>query len=1368
MNNLRLFINDTYYSINLEDNSAKIFACNKNADIFIKELTTTFGIKLFKNYFLLNDEKMVYDKMIETLEFKLFIAKLKDVISIDAFENYLLFGKHDTCDIKVTSRKQICAIIDFKKRVLYAYEDIYVNYVKKQGEIKLFYNDTINIMDVEFKVLNHKIQVQQKIRIAKYLNYTKLNPIDKMYQPTIRKHLEKIDLPIKIDSIMLNTTVKRSFGQIVMGPVIMIIVSIIIAVILKRGIFVMMSIATTMVSLIKALIDFKIETKQRQIADKLEIDQYVTKLNTSLNLLRQNIVKTRQYYEYYFPGNKQLIDLVKDKAGRIYERKIDDPDFLCLAIADKKLLPNEIVTIEDSVEYNLDILKQEYDVTKPILVNLQTTSIGLIDDKYQSILVMRSLILQCITLHAPMVVKIGLIIDKEDLKHFDFLNTSFHHKYNKLERLLIFDEYSLQKKAPIFKNQVDNLNKQFLIVFITNNLILKNHFLYQYLQNNSNVRIIQYAKTLSLIYESVETVYRINQESSKLIVKDLVKVDEIVNIRTCDFDLGRTVRRLNELTPLNQQVDSDVKFSQIQPLLNSQDMTSQWRKNQGLIARLGLSNQELVELDLHESGDGPHGLIAGTTGSGKSELLITLILSLIISYPPDYVSFILIDFKGGGMAQVFKDIAHIQGLVTNLDDDEIAKSLISIHQHLRCRQQIFNKYGVKNQDEYLDKRQDNWPILTHLIIIVDEFAELKALNNEFINSLISIARIGRSLGIHLILSTQKPGGIINDQILSNLKFKIVLKTASTTDSIEILKTNEAYYIEDVGKAILSVGSKPFNQTFQTAYTSSKLDTNQDKILLINQYQEIINQHTNEITELTYSLEQVKNCEVKAVKPIIQPPLKTRLRYLHHNSNTFTIILGIIDIAHQSVQKPYQISIFKLNNLIILGSNQVGKTNYLKYLIIQLTKNISAKYLEIDLLSFKDDILSNYSNLKHCANYINILQEEKLRRLLLKYLRIITIRKTQFSNLNKVDYLDFIKYQKLKIYYLFIDDYFELDELNQEYLEEIIRTGSRYGVLVICTTMVLKQRFINLFTTKHSFKLEDKNAYQSIFTLKPDFTPKVKGRILIKYAEYLCLMQTYLIQDEVSIINQINSKNSYMKHPSLKTLPQTISYQNLHKAKLITIGLNTTDVSTYQLVLNNGITNLIGKSKSGKTNLLKVVLHELKRLNTNFIVIDFAELDLYEISNQTLIFESIQLEDKIKQLLSEYEQFDLKLKGLILNQQPIIKHDELYIIIDNVSSLITSISLELNMLFQQLIHKYSKYNLKVLISFNYTDLNNNYDELSREIKKSEDAILQCRINEQQIIKNIYINKESNLDKYQSRIINKDEHNLVLIAKNQEVV
>lgn len=224
------------------------------------------------------------------------------------------------------------------------------------------------------------------------------------------------------------------------------------------------------------------------------------------------------------------------------------------------------------------------------------------------------------------------------------------------------------------------------------------------------------------------------------------------------------------------------------------------------------AGNDIHEIYFHQDYDGVHGMIAGTTGSGKSEMLLTLIAGLAMSYDPSILNFVLVDYKGGSAFEPFRDLPHCVDIVTNLDGKAVDRMFIAIDSELRRRSKILADYNVKHIVEYREKGYHLEAPFPHLFIVVDEFAEMINENKEYKNRFDSITRLGRAIGVHLILATQRPSGVVTDQMRANMKLRICLRVETGDDSRELLGSSDAMFLPSgiPGRAYLQVGKETPN------------------------------------------------------------------------------------------------------------------------------------------------------------------------------------------------------------------------------------------------------------------------------------------------------------------------------------------------------------------------------------------------------------------------------------------------------------------------------------------------------------------------------------------------------------------------------
>lgn len=510
-------------------------------------------------------------------------------------------------------------------------------------------------------------------------------------------------------------------------------------------------------------------------------------------------------------------------------------------------------SLSDKPQFILNNYKTLFHV--PITVNLlKHNVIGVIGgkDKKGSLEIAKLLALQIAANNCYTDVKLVFSYDQAasaDYQQWEYARWLPHvwsedHKIrfvasNKNEASDVFYELTriFRQRQEQANSQKEKGYKPYFVVFISDPSILEGELLTKYIFSEE----INYGLTTIILSESKEELpnscqYIIeNTEEFKGMYDFMAGEDERCPVAFDQIDY-------NELCEFSRRM-SDIEVQEVEEggelpgtltffdmyhvnSLEEFQVLDRWRKNRTYDNIKGLIGEKAggkpCYLDVHEKYHGPHGLVAGTTGSGKSETLQTYMLSLALNYSPDDISYFIIDYKGGGMANLFNGLPHLIGQISNLSGNQVHRAMVSIKSENRRRQQIFNENGVNNINLYtkLYKNGEASLPVPHLFIIIDEFAELKREEPDFMRELISVAQVGRSLGVHLILATQKPSGTVDDSIWSNSKFRLCLRVQDKQDSMDMLHKADAAYIIQAGRCYLQVGNDEVYELFQSGYSGA--------------------------------------------------------------------------------------------------------------------------------------------------------------------------------------------------------------------------------------------------------------------------------------------------------------------------------------------------------------------------------------------------------------------------------------------------------------------------------------------------------------------------------------------------------------------
>lgn len=623
-----------------------------------------------------------------------------------------------------------------------------------------------------------------------------------------------------------------------------------------------------------------------------------------------------------------------------------------------------------------------------------------------------------------------------------------------------------------------------------------------------------------------------------------------------------------------------------------------WQKNssvRSLAAPLGVDSRgDLFNLDLHQKAHGPHGLIAGTTGSGKSEFIMTMILSLAVNYSPHDISFLLIDYKGGGMAVAFEKLPHVAGIITNLDGAAVNRSLISIQSELKRRQALFLEEGkrlgtnigdiYKYQKLYKEGRISR--PLQHLYIISDEFAELKSQQPEFMSELISAARIGRSLGVHLILATQKPSGVVNDQIWSNSRFKICLKVQERADSMDVIRCPDAAALTQTGRFYMQVGYNEIFELGQSAWAGAKYDPAadskaqvDDSIEIIDNAGRVIMQSENQkrlsleksrvqadttekdtqLQEITKYLTSLCERENMAADKLWLDPIPEKIyadaleeKYgFTPEKGVISVVMGEYDVPQRQEQRLLTLSP-QDGNIIVYGSAGTGKTTFLTAYIYGMLKRYSAKQSVFYIIDCASETLRAFEGYDAVGAVCTSQDQDKTANLF-SYLMAELTRRKEILSEQGGDFAAYCrKHDDMPAIQLVIANLGSFLE-NMDYDEQvdaIARNGSKLGIYMIVSQLnsTVKHRFAQNFSRVFCMQLNN-GAYSDVLTSVGRMVPaKYKGRGLFR-DEFISEFQTAYITDSDDVFEfirrqaqTINASHGGARARRISVLPKVFTPQ----------------------------------------------------------------------------------------------------------------------------------------------------------------------------------------------------------------------------------
>jgi S-DNA-T family DNA segregation ATPase FtsK/SpoIIIE len=406
---------------------------------------------------------------------------------------------------------------------------------------------------------------------------------------------------------------------------------------------------------------------------------------------------------------------------------------------------------------------------------------------------------------------------------------------------------------------------------------------------------------------------------------------------------------------------SEVRFLDIAGpgVHRAENSAGHWTRNRGsLSVALGVGADGVERIDLCRQG--PHALVAGTTGAGKSELLQTMVAGLALAHPPDRCSFLLVDYKGGAAFAEAARLPHTVGLLTDLDDATTTRALRSLTAELTRREALLAAHTVADIADLPDAVP-----LARLVIVVDEFATLAEELPAFVPGLVGIAQRGRSLGIHLVLATQRPAGVVSADIRANCTLRICLRTTDEADSRDVLGTSDAAHLplDLPGRALVRTGAGAL-RLLQVARVSQPPPREDDAPVVApwrwptpSAAPAPVSGADSDLAGLVRELDA--QARAQAVTPPHRPwrlPLPATLSLQEAEALTGAeqrpatqLLLGVLDRPDRQEQHPLLLDLAAGGGWLVVGGPRSGRTTLLRSVLSQAVSRQSVDRLHVHVV-----------------------------------------------------------------------------------------------------------------------------------------------------------------------------------------------------------------------------------------------------------------------------------------------------------------------------------------------------------------------------------------------------------------------------------
>lgn len=1089
----------------------------------------------------------------------------------------------------------------------------------------------------------------------------------------------------------------------------------------------LMTVAMLISMILFPILNNKYEKRKKKKKEELRQKKYKEYINKKIQQIDDVMIKQKKILFDKYLSAEECAQIILNKDSRLWERRTEDDDFLAIRVglgdlpidADIEYPNREFSLEEDNLIELINSVANKSKVIKnvPITASLASKNIAaaiIENDERTTEKFAQNLIMQLIALHSYADLKLVFLLKREKNIRWEHMKT-LPHIWDEQKQIRFWaDDYEDMKDISRYlEMELNNRRKYedkfdyrsfapyYLIITDDYKTIENLKIVTEILNAKRNLGFGLFCITDNMLHlpNECQLFININENKGNLFENEITATTkkEFYFDSSFTFFFENIGQKLSNI-PIRANTASKFSLPETYTFLEMYDagrieqlnILQRWMTNdstKSLQAPIGIdTNGMQIVLDIHEKAHGPHGLIAGSTGSGKSEFIITYILSLAVNYHPNDVAMILIDYKGGGLAGAFQKgnvkLPHIVGTITNIDKVGLQRSLVSIQSELRRRQVKFNQAREKTDEGTIDiyKYQKlfhdgvvNEPI-PHLLIICDEFAELKQQQPDFMDELISVARIGRSLGVHLILATQKPAGVVNDQIRSNSKFGICLKVQDRQDSMDVIKRPEAAELKRAGQFYIQVGNNEYFALGQSAWAGASYEPSDiikknvdNSMKFVSNIGSIIKkiddtkkapvkkdgeQLTN-IVKYIYELGKNENIHLKPLWleniPEIIMLEKTKEKYkIEKKENEVIPVIGEYDDPYNQRQGPVELDFKKQGNIIVYGNAESGKETLISTMVYDIITTYTVREAQMYLLDFGSEALKIFKDAPHVGDVVLSTDAEKINRLFEMIQREMKRRTEVLSNYGG-DIKLYIKDTGIPMpqiivvinnYEGFVENY---GEKYDDILLTLCREGIKYGIIFVLTASAynsVRYRLSQNFRQKIALQLNNEDDFLNIIEgVKKQRPAHVFGRGLIKYSDVyefqtarICEPEKWnsFIRETIKRLNEMYSERAV----SIPVLPNQIKVEDV---KELVTQLDKLPIGIYK-------TSLGLATYDFKNNLVNIISAKNIDIVAEYITHLYEEINLLENVEITLFDAEGIVQETRKNLKLDYQNYSLRIQN----------------------------------------------------------------------------------------------------------------------------